>query len=142
MKIWKYDGKTYENFEDLRDATPDVCYCEQTLPEHLGEIGISVEEIPDPEPDPLDAAKNERRRAVDGIRVEVDGMVFDGNEIAQSRMISKIVGWPEGVDEIDWVLSDDSIASVTRAQLQNALAMAGKAMQALWLAPYNTTSGA
>lgn len=136
MKIWKYDGKVYENFEDLRDATPDVCYCEETPPEYLLQIGISVEEIPDPEPDPLEAAKEERRQAVDGIKVEVDGMVFDGNEIAQARMTSKIVGWPEGVDEIDWVLSDNSVASVTRAQLQNALVLAGKQMQALWLAPY------
>lgn len=78
MKLWKYDGKTYETFEELRDATPDMCYCEQTLPEHLGEIGISVEEIPDPEPTPEEKAQQELEAKIADIDHKTSALIRDG----------------------------------------------------------------
>ena len=55
------------------------------------------------------------------ITVEVDGMTFDGDETAQSRVARAITaadasGWirPE------WVLADNTVATVTKAQLQQA----------------------
>ena len=89
----------------------------------------------------LKLAKSERAEAVSRIIVEVDGMKFDGDEESQTRMgrtISAAIAL--GVDiqthEQIWVLSDNSVASVTVSQLAKALKLAGESQTALWTVPY------
>lgn len=84
----------------------------------------------------LAAAKAQRQTLVDAITVTTaSGKVFDGNEEAQRRMTSAITAMDDG-DELPWVLHDNTVAVVTRAELREALRLAGSEMAAIWIAPY------
>ena len=88
----------------------------------------------------LQQKKAERAEAVSKITVEVDGMVFDGDEKAQDRMARAITMFQANnlpADyQTDWVLADNTIAKVTVTQLSQALLLAGKEQTALWTVPY------
>ena len=101
--------------------------------------------IPEPTAEELAAtdliqAKNERARAVAGITVEVDDMVFDGDEKAQERMartVTAAIATGASMDDTTvWVLHDNTVAIVTVRQLATALRMAGEAQTELWVVPY------
>lgn len=81
------------------------------------------------------AAKAEREEYVSKIVVEVDGMMFDGDEVSQDRMARSIIALDLG-EKVQWVLADNTIAQVTRAQLREALRKAGTAQTAIWSDPY------
>lgn len=86
-------------------------------------------------------AKQERAEAVSQILVEVDGMIFDGDETAQTRMgrvISAAIalGADLNTEKRIWVLADNAIAEVTIAQLAEALRKAGDRQTELWTVPY------
>lgn len=83
----------------------------------------------------LIAAKAEREDYVKRIVVEVDGMMFDGDEVSQDRMARSIIALDLG-EKVQWVLADNTIAQVTRAQLREALRKAGIAQTAIWSDPY------
>ena len=86
----------------------------------------------------LAIAKRERAIKVAAIKVEVDGMTFDGDESAQSRMARAITAAETaGLDSTVWVLADNTVATVTKAQLQQALTKAMLAMAELWTVPYS-----
>ena len=80
-------------------------------------------------------AKAEREEFVSKIVVEVDGMMFDGDEVSQDRMARSIIALDLG-EKVQWVLADNTIAQVTRAQLREALRKAGTAQTAIWSNPY------
>ena len=85
-------------------------------------------------------AKSDRAEAVSKITVEVDGMVFDGDEKAQERMsrtvsIATANGMPM-TTETTWVLADNTIAQVTLQQLAKACLLAGQKQTELWTVPY------
>lgn len=98
----------------------------------LAEPELSEEEFAEQE---LFKAKAERADAVSKITVEVDGMVFDGDETSQQRMARSIVAL-EDDETMPWVLFDDSIANVTKSQLKQALRLAGIKQSELWVVPY------
>jgi hypothetical protein len=84
----------------------------------------------------LAASKAERAEAVAAITVEVDGMIFDGDEKAQERM-ARAVNMADSLDEeTEWVLHDSTVAIVTAAQLRRACRAAGKTQTELWVKPY------
>lgn len=80
-------------------------------------------------------AKRERSEAVANIVVEVDGMKFDGDETSQGRMARSAVAMTDE-ETITWVLHDNTIAQVTKAQLLQALRLAGEEQTRLWTMPY------
>ena len=89
----------------------------------------------------LAQAKQERAEAVANIVVEVDGMLFDGDETSQTRMGRTIAAAIAlGVDIQTytqvWVLADNTVAQVTIAQLAQAPKLSGEAQTALWTVPY------
>ena len=99
-----------------------------------------------PEPTPeelaeqaLAKAKAERAAAVASITVEVDGMVFDGDEKAQERMARAVTLADSPEETTEWVLHDNTIAIVTAEQLRRACKLAGKAQTVLWTKPYTDT---
>jgi biopolymer transport protein ExbD len=101
--------------------------------------------VPEPTPEELAAqalaqAKAERAEAVSKITVEVDGMVFDGDEVAQERMARTVTAATATGASMDdttvWVLHDNTVATPTIRQLATALRMAGEAQTALWTVPY------
>ena len=63
------------------------------------------------------------------------GKVFDGDETSQRRMASAITAMDEA-DTITWVLADNTVATVTRVELREALRLAGAAMAEIWVRPY------
>ena len=85
-------------------------------------------------------AKTERSDAVSRITVEVDGMTFDGDETSQNRMARKVLSAQlSGIqmsEKTDWVLADNTIASVSYEQLAKACALAGQKQSELWVKPY------
>lgn len=88
----------------------------------------------------MEQAKSARADAVSKITVEVDALVFDGDEVAQGRMARTITaaqanGYPEG-SIVSWVLADNTVATVTIAQLSKALLLAQQAQTDLWIKPY------
>ena len=85
----------------------------------------------------LTAAKAERARAVAALTVEVDGMVFDGDEKAQERMARAVLMADSPEETTEWVLADSSVVVVTAAQLRRACKMAGKDQTVLWVKPYS-----
>lgn len=85
-------------------------------------------------------AKAERAKAVASITVEVDGIVFDGDETAQDRMARAITMFQASNLPDDyttaWVLADNTVAQVTVNQLAQALLLAGQKQSELWVKPY------
>lgn len=88
----------------------------------------------------VETAKSTRTEAVAAITVEVDGMVFDGDETAQERMARTVTAATATGASMDdttvWVLHDNTVAQPTIRQLATALRMAGEAQTALWTVPY------
>lgn len=84
----------------------------------------------------LEQAKAERAEAVASITVEVDDMVFDGDEKAQERMARAVTLADSPEETTEWVLHDNTVAIVTAEQLRRACKLAGKAQTALWTKPY------
>ena len=80
-------------------------------------------------------AKNERAEAVENITVEVDGMIFDGDETSQARMGLAVMTMSDEETNV-WVLHDNTIAQVSKAQLLEACRLARIEQSALWTKPY------
>lgn len=111
-------------------------------------LGVTYTEEPDPEPteeELLEQAKRERAQAVSRIKVTVDGMEFDGDEVSQGRMGRTIAaaiakGADLKTEKRVWVLADNTVAQPTIEQLAKALEAAGNAQTELWTKPYESAS--
>lgn len=81
--------------------------------------------------------KATRTEAVSRIRVTTaSGKTFDGDETSQTRMARAVVALQAaGQAETLWVLADNTPATVTLAELAEALALAGAEQTQLWVAP-------
>lgn len=113
----------------------------------IDDMGSYYEVVAIPEPTDeekaalaLEQAKAERAEAVSAITVEVDGMVFDGDETSQERMARTVAiatanGMPM-TTETTWVLADNAVAQVTLQQLAQACLLAGQKQTELWTKPY------
>lgn len=139
-------------FEEIQAATnwanssKDNYYLEDYLPDENGNMQLIVRKLPDPTPEELEAqalaeAKVERAEAVSKIIVEVDGMKFDGDETAQTRMgrtIAAAVALGVNINTYTqtWVLADNTVATPTIKQLAKALKLAGEEQTKLWTVPY------
>ncbi len=79
-------------------------------------------------------AKVARTAAVAAITVTTStGKVFDGDERSQERMTRAVmISQLTGLTSTTWTLADNSIATVTLAEMVEALALAGQAQAALW----------
>ena len=75
--------------------------------------------------------KTSRTLAVSNIVVEVDGMVFDGDEVSQGRMSRAIISLDDQ-ESIYWTLNDNTTVLVTKEQLKTALRLSGAEQTALW----------
>lgn len=75
--------------------------------------------------------KYNRQKLLDTLIVEVDGMVFDGDEASQSRMGRASFSMQDG-ETIPWVLANNEKATVTKEQLALALRLAGAKQAEFW----------
>lgn len=84
----------------------------------------------------LSRAKIVRNNAVNNLKVTTTaGNEFDADETSQNRMSRAITGMSES-DTLPWVLANNSVIQVTKAELLEALKLAGIAMATEWLKPY------
>lgn len=83
-------------------------------------------------PDHYAEWKAERAAAVAAITVEVDGLVFDGDEDSQNRMARAVAAADAMAETTEWTLHDNSVATVTIQQLKAACRRAGEAQTAIW----------
>jgi hypothetical protein len=92
-----------------------------------------VEDVQEKFEDALNDWKEERDQKVLDIKVTTSkGYMFDGNEVAQTRMTRALLGLSDGVT-MPWVLSDDSVAMVDRGDLMEALYLSGTEQARLWV---------
>lgn len=131
-----------------------ACWCNESGSAYIDEIeptakGVrcfKIVEIPAPTPEEVQAqqlaqAKQDRAEAVSKITVEVDGMTFDGDEKAQTRIGRTVaaavaLGMDLNTEKRTWVLADNSVAQVTINQLVQVLRLAGDKQTELWTVPY------
>lgn len=81
--------------------------------------------------------KASRAAAVEAIDVTTaSGNTFDGDEISQGRMARAILALNASAPgtTVNWVLADNTVIDATAAELTEALALAGAAQAALWVA--------
>lgn len=115
-----YSESTYYRTE--QDEVPYVIYTRKS-DEQIAEYRKNKE-------------KQERIQAVSDITVITEsGNEFDGNEEAQNRM-SRAVSIMTDADALPWVLADNSVVSVSKKELQEALRLSGLKMAELWVKPY------
>lgn len=93
------------------------------------------------EKDKLSQKKALREEDLENLKVQVDGMVFDADEISQNR-ISRILSTAHILNQdIDttfkeWILADNTISKVSIRQLSTVLEKASEKTSELWLKPY------
>lgn len=149
-----YNKKKYFSLDELRQAIFEkdrIAFGDVTSEQDFTDLGLTVVvETYDPiaeltpeqkEQYEFQKAKRERAEAVANLKVEVDGMMFDGDEYAQSRMTRAIqVSEISGLDKTEWVLADNTVATVTLKQMKEALSKSMLAMSKLWTVPYEGKS--
>lgn len=143
MRVYQFADKEYTSLTALCRAHDELVLPPDADVELLAATGITLAERPEPEPTPEEAlaqAKALRAAAVAGIVVEVDGLPFNGDEDAQRRMNNALtVGDLSGQSSTPWVLADNSVREVSRAQLEKALVLSVQRMSELWMLPYTET---
>lgn len=78
--------------------------------------------------------KVDRQTQVDNITVTYNSIVYQGDEVSQTRMSRAIVALPDDTTTIQWVANDNSIQSLTRVDLKAILVLSGNAQTAIWTA--------
>lgn len=147
IKTWTYNGVAYQSEWQVRQDIFNRDHVsfgeapEEGKVEFWAQYGVTYSEREltpeEQEAQELAIAKRERAAKVAAIKVEVDGMRFDGDESAQSRMARAITAAETaGLESTVWVLADNTVKNVTKAQLQQALSKAMLAMAELWTKPY------
>lgn len=109
-RVWKQNGEVGEMFEQ-----PALEEVKKRLMDHFREV-----------------FKAERAKQVSNIKVEVDGLLFDGDELSRFRMATAIITALSDDETVEWHLANNVKASVTKLQLKEALRLSGKAMEAIW----------
>ncbi|MCU8044346.1 MULTISPECIES: hypothetical protein [unclassified Shewanella] len=99
----------------------------KTLEQYRTEIlidGISIDEY---------LFRTQRTVAVNSITVEVDSLVFDGDEQSQRRMLAAIHASEDaGIESTIWRLADNTEAAVTVEQIRQAHSLAIIEQGKLW----------
>lgn len=75
--------------------------------------------------------KAERQSKVDNIEVELNGIIYQGDETSQTR-IARAVSVMEDTDTTMWVAKDNSINELSKADLKYILREAGIKQTLIW----------
>ncbi|ENC6658505.1 hypothetical protein ABKY47_002989 [Aeromonas hydrophila] len=76
--------------------------------------------------------KSIRQDLVNKITVNIGGLVFNGDEVSQSRMmrVASVVG---ADDMVEWILADNGVRNVTGRQLMAAAKSSAIKMAEIWV---------
>ena len=146
----KYNVGDIVPFEQTQEATDWVnsvegnYYLEDYAPDENGNMQLIVRQLPPPTEEELAEqalaqAKAERAEEVERLTVEVEGMVFDADETSQARMSVAASSMTDDETNV-WVLHDNTVVQVTKAQLLLACRLARIAQSAVWTKPYENAS--
>lgn len=125
------ENKTYENIV-LLDTPEGRSFVEEhgALPSEQ-DLQVIIDDLTSAET--RETAKHQRATAVAAITVTTTaGNTFDGDEDSQNRMTRAILGMND-VETIVWTLANNSTLAVNKAELAEALRLAGQAQAALWV---------
>lgn len=110
-------------FAEPEPVRPELKTIEQYRAEILID-GISIDEY---------IFRTQRAAAVNSITVKVDGLVFDGDEQSQRRMLAAIHASEDaGIESTIWRLADNTEAVVTVDQIKKAHALSIVEQGRLW----------
>ncbi|WP_194709957.1 DUF4376 domain-containing protein [Pseudoalteromonas sp. S16_S37] len=76
--------------------------------------------------------KQTRMQELAKLTVEVDGMEFDADELSQQRMARALVVMQDD-ESTSWILANNDVAQVSKAQLFEACKLASAQQTALWV---------
>ena len=77
--------------------------------------------------------KASRQEAVNNIKVTTEaGNTFDGDETSQTRMV-RAASLMDDVEVTNWVLADNTVIEVSKAELMEAAKLAGQEQTRLWI---------
>ena len=118
-------------------------YGKEIEPDENGRKRFQICEMPEPTEEEIAEqvmvrAKAERTAEVERLTVEVEGMVFDADETSQARMSVAASSMTDDETNV-WVLHDNSVVQVTKAQLLLACRLARIAQSAVWTKPYEAS---
>ena len=145
----KYNIGDIVPFEQTQEATDWVnsvegnYYLTDYEPDENGNMQLIVCQLPPPTEEEiaeqaLADAKAERAAEVERLMVEVEGMVFDADETSQARMSVAASSMTDDETNV-WVLHDNTVVQVTKAQLLLACRLARIAQSAVWTKPYEAS---
>ena len=104
----------------------------EMTPEEIASLPVKTEE--ELAAEAREQFKQSRAEAVSQIVVEVDGILFDGDEVAQTRMARAALVMNDE-ETTTWVQANNIPTEVTKAQLTEALRLAGAEQTRLWVMP-------
>ena len=137
--------KIQKPIEDLGAYSQCAQWCNETQKARIVDQGeyYEVVALPEPTAEEIEAqalaqAKAERAAEVERLTVEVEGMVFDADETSQARMSVAASSMTDDETNV-WVLHDNSVVQVTKAQLLLACRLARIAQSAVWTKPYEAS---
>ena len=76
--------------------------------------------------------KVDRQQAVDSIEVEHIGVIYQGDELSQTRMARSITALPDDVTVVPWTAKDNTVHGLTRSDLRAILFDAGMQQALIW----------
>lgn len=138
MKKYQCNEKVFDNLSEVRDEL-GVMFSDEVSEKLLAKLGVEVIEEKEEQTEEmrLALAKQIRANEVRNITIDVEGMIFDGDEVSQGRLRNAIEAMKvSGKEEIEWKLADEKVALVTLEQLESAFVQAVETMNALWVDPY------
>lgn len=82
MKKYVFEGKEYDSLWQVRNAAPHLVFCDSAPQGLLELVGITIREIPDPEPDPEEVARREKAAKIAQIDMETSAAILAGFDYA------------------------------------------------------------
>ena len=77
--------------------------------------------------------KDTRGHTVAKSTVEVDGLVYDADEVSQQRLVVAMLSAIDDEETTVWVLHDNSVTYLNRPQLQQVLRACTLQMSSIWV---------
>lgn len=76
--------------------------------------------------------KENRQKITDSIEVEYNGIIYQGDEISQTRMARAIAAAPDEETTVNWTAKDNTVHALNKSDLKTILLDAGNQQTAIW----------
>ena len=128
QKVYNNDG--WLNYTGDASIVPDGEYFKFNGDEIVIDIIAETQRL---DSEARELWKEERTKRVTEIKVTTAaGNEFDGDEISQTRM-SRAISVMSSTDTTTWILANNNPISATKAELKEALKLAGEEQTFIWI---------